>query len=387
MALYDRVVHQSFSASGGNDLAWFWCRDTVAYLKSLGYTTRGSSINGTSGNLFSATPDGVDHWAGLDATQARGASQNTAVWHVLENPTTGHQVCLNLTVTTSAVTVVFAQNKFENAGVWRGGGTSAAVRPADTTSSPAVSRECATGAIALTAPSGATVFRLSVLVRRDGKGFYSYYHPDSGAVAVNQSSAMGTFPMTQVKTGEVNQYMAFVVPQSALALTNGGAGAVWQNTVSSNINYFTGRSGGAGTAFRYLPMAISSGSSPASAGDILGNTNSNDADPDTAKLPMWSIGLWTDGSAPPGSADAHYRGAIPDVFLVTVLSPVVSFCTFNSRKYLVIGAFAFPYGGSVTPRGTDQSGYIIRQTAGVAPPPPDPIVADRKAMNRAYEAI
>ncbi len=386
MALYTSSVYQNVVAADLNELAWLWARNTIAYLKTVGWTTRGSSIDGTSGNAWSATPDTTDRWAGLSLLQARGAGGNTAIWHVIQNTATGLQACILLS-TASAVTMVVSVNKLDNGGVWRGGGTSAAARPADTTSTPAVGRESATGAITPNTPVGSTTYRFNYLARYDGKGFYSYYFPDSGAVSNTLCSVMGMFPTNQVKVGETNPYISMVMTQVAMALTGGGNTSVWSSTPSSHTNWMTGRSGSAGNAYRYRPLSVMASTATAAASDIIGNTFSNDPDPDTAKLPMFSTGIWTDGSAPPGSADAHFRGAVPDVFMVSSLSPVVQFVTFNTMKYIVLGNFAFPYGGLVTPRSTDQTGYILRHTASAAPPPAPPQTTDIKAVNRGFELI
>ncbi len=190
-ALYTPLCNQLSTSLTGTEQRWAMALFTIARLKAdpfFPYSTRGSSRTGSAGTAFSATPDGVDHWTGRTAAEAAAPGAGNVVWHDLEN-SLGHQVlfAVNPTAGQSAWITCFSANKLETAGAWRAGGTSALIRPADTTSTPAAGRELITVSSVAPNPQSINNYYNNIVVRQDGRGFYFYSFRDTTPDASSRS--------------------------------------------------------------------------------------------------------------------------------------------------------------------------------------------------------
>ncbi len=188
---YDFVVNRNDHSATLNSrwtLWWEFAKRLIAELKAHGWTTRGSSRMGTAGTNFSATPNGVDYWAGASVAQVSKVTNDgdQRVWHVLQNTLTGLQFCIEVLPRTEGFRFIVSVNKLESAGAWRGGGTDANTRPTDLVSTPAAGREVSTAFASYSGSlfdgadytANATAgYRFSFVIRQDGKGFYAYYWP------------------------------------------------------------------------------------------------------------------------------------------------------------------------------------------------------------------
>jgi hypothetical protein len=337
------------------DRTWEFCKFIVASLKAMAtapWVTRGSSCDGSLGTAFSATPDGVDRWAGKSIGQAAFNVGIRTVWHVLENTVTGLQVCIVYgAVNSQSSAVVFSLNKFETGGAWRGGGSSANVRPTDTVSSPAAGREIThvNNAPAVSGTGVPQVFRFNCLNRDDGKGFYAYYFPDSGATSITFSLVYGCFPVTAPQT-EDNPYLLLATSYGSLTSPSISStpGSLPSAYTQPNL---IGRKGAAGTLITYYLLQPSSVPS----NFLFGTTQVNDLDPVLAAYPMFPGVAWSDMPA----GGAHFRAGLPDLYQAdTALSPDLN--TWNSKAHIQIGFLAFPYDTTQpTPRGIDRPGFLF----------------------------
>jgi hypothetical protein len=209
---YTATVKQSVTGASTTVLRWncflaWWGKlinDPVAP-----YTVRGTSRNGTLGAAFSATPDGVDYLTGKTQTEVAGAGN--PIWGVLQSSITGHQICFLLGTSSgpvSVITVVYAINKFETGGAWRGGGSGTATRPTDVTSSPTAARELNIAAAGFTPQSTSNEY-WSMFVRKDGKGFIAHLMRDTSPSLTLDGFIMGALPLTDPPAADVNPYVAF----------------------------------------------------------------------------------------------------------------------------------------------------------------------------------
>ncbi len=347
-----------YSSSGtvdsvAGDRTWGFVRFVVASLKAMStapWVTRGSSCNGSSGTAFSATPDGVDRWAGKSVGQASTGGAQT-IWHVLENTVSGLQLIVSYAGATSSLGMqfVFSMNKFESAGVWRAGGTSTSLRPTDTASTPAAGREIAsviTAAI-VTGSLGPQIYRYNVVNRDDGKGAYWYYFPDSLGSAVTLSMAGGFFPFTNPQT-ETNPYMLYNGNYGSLSSNNG---VLVHESPSTTTAFMQGRKGTAGTLLNYAILKLAS--DPGS--PQLAGTSANDLDPVEAAYPLFPNIAWADLP----TNQAHFRCGIPDFYQCNN-SSFPDFNTWNTRSYITLGFGVFPYDpAQPTPRGSDRPGFLF----------------------------
>lgn len=218
---YTHTIKQSLTGASGADLRWGFFLQLIAALHNdpvSPWTTRGSSRNGTAGSAFSATPDGVDHWTGRTVAQA---ANSTVVWHVLQNTATGHQICFLIGTSSGAAsdwTLIFALNKFETGGAWRGGGSSISVRPTDVTSSPTAARELNTLARGFS-PQSTSNYHSNFNVRKDGKGFYAVAWRDVTPDTTNDGFVLGYCPLTTPYVADANPYLAFIGNNATMGST------------------------------------------------------------------------------------------------------------------------------------------------------------------------
>lgn len=366
---YTSIVRESITGATSADLRWAFAKRIVSALKADAvspWVTRGSSRNGTSGIVFSATPDGVDHWAGR--TQTEAASVGNPVWHVLQNVATGHQVCLLLGTTSgpaSSITVVFSLNKLEAAGAWRGGGTSTALRPTDTVSTPAAGRELNTNAGSLTPQSLSNEY-FHLFNRKDGRGFYTMLVRDVTPDASSDGYYGGYFPFNSPFSGDANPYLAF---SGNNAFTN----AVLPFNTNSNGN-FVGRLQD-GTLQEHRSIRI-------------------EDETDTgwlARLNPWTAGYQVHAIAFQSVTTKDVRYWMPDFFICSGTTPVSStLATRDSKKSYRYSSqvaqqwgLVGPWDGSTT-AGTDVpiSKFPAFGTDGEAG-----ASTDNKRINRGLETV
>jgi hypothetical protein len=370
---YTHTVNQSITAPSASELRWAYILAVLAKLKNdpvAPYVVRGSSRNGSSGAAFSATPDGVDRWTGT--TQAATAGAGNPIWIVLQNTLTGHQVCFLLGTSSgpvSVVTVVFAMNKFETGGVWRGGGTGTATRPTDVTSSPVAARELATSGSTGLSPQTLTNQYYNVSVRMDGKGFYASLFRDTTPDLSSDGNFMGYFPLNTPATTDLNPYLAFITNNAGL---NGNSVPPLQG-------------GGSCSMVGRLQDGTSQEHSCMDFGAITSNSYLDQLDP-------WMSAYAMHGVAVRSNTTHAVRLWMPDIFICSGPAPASSnFATRDSKKYFRLtpnnGAGSFgviiPWDGSTT-RGTDVPVFKVPSSI---PDGPVVVSADFKHFNLGLEKI
>jgi hypothetical protein len=352
----DHQVHNETISSTAT-LVWEACRRAVAELKAFPiapWVTRGSSRAGSDGTAFSATPDGVDHWSTRTSAQV-STSGNERIWHVLENTVTGVQVCIEVRPS-SDIRITVSKNKFETAGAWRGGGTDANTRPTDTGSTPAAGREVSTTNItpfvARTAyQAGASGYSISVLNRKDGKGFYFYYwrlpliQDSTGGIGAFSSFAAGVAP-AMASSPDINgdnPYIALYSNSDGLtsALDTGSPPEL------SNGNFRIEGRRPDGTLDSYALRAIAIPTTP---------------EVGSSRYPV-APGLL----ATANGANSVYRGGIPDVWVTGTTDATLPWLTtWNAFAYVKFGRTLWPWDGVTDIGGGTRLGYLLAGSSALA---------------------
>lgn len=318
------------------------------------YICRGSSRNGSLGAAYSATPDGVNRWSGHTQTEIAGAGN--PIWMTLESVKSGHQVCFLLGTASgpvSSIAVIFALNKFESGGAWRGGGTGTATRPTDVTSSPIAARELNTAALGFSPQSVSNEY-FNLWVRKDGRGFYAGLFRDTTPSLTADGFLMGYFPLTEPFAADVNPYLSIV---------------------------------GNNNSFGNATLPFAAGSNVSCVGRLADGTlqehRSMDLDTTTAwldRLSPWQAAYPTYGIAWRAVTSKDVRYWMPDWYVSSGTVPASSdFATRDGKthfKFNPTGAGAFgligPWDGA-TARGTDVPIYYFTNQPvlpPVVPPPP-----------------
>lgn len=374
--------------AGTGDYVWQHAQQLVARLKAMTvapWVTRGSSRVNAAVATFSATPDGVDNWSTLTGTVAQfcGTGSSSSPWHILENPLTGWQVRIQVHPTTAPQTsgyleIAVAKNKFETGGAWRNAGSvTAAIAPADTTSSPTVDREQSSGQdTGSTLPpfdSLNTRYRNVIGNRPDGKGFYSFSMAETPSLSAGNlqfCTVIGTAP--QVLHGD---QAALTTNTQAVfrfigdALTNGcniaspdtAPATTWRMKVRENDGS-TKNCAGLETCFTNGTVVFSGATAAV-------------ADSAYAKLPIGPLAWFSNNTF-------VLRGALPDVWIVP--SSFNSLGSFNLLQYMKIGRFLWPWDGVTSLGGTARVGYFWAPTG---TEPATPGYVDPKAFNRGLEIL
>jgi len=356
---YTITPKQSITGASATILRWNWflamwgglINDPVSP-----WRVRGTSRNGTLGAAYSATPDGVDYLTGKLQTEVAGAGN--PIWGVLENIATGHQVGFLLGTSSgpvSVITVVFALNKFETGGAWRGGGTGTATRPTDVTSSPTAARELNTAGVTFTPQSTSNEY-FYLAVRKDGRGFYSGVYRDTTPDLTADGLLLGYFPLELPHAADLNPYLAFIGNNQ----TFGATPFLFTGTNGSCVGRLQD-----GTLQEHRSMDIDHAS-----------LWLNRLDPWRAAYPVHKIGLRS-----LTTHDARYW--MPDIYICSATVPASSdFATRDGKKSFKYGptdqfGLLVPWDGSTT-SGTDVPIYVFPGCAAcpalpVYPPAP-PVV-------------
>lgn len=359
-------------------LVWEACRRMVAELRAFStapWVTKGSSRKGSAGTAFSATPDGVDHWDSRTSAQV-STSGTERIWQVLENTITGIQVCIEVRPS-SDIRITVAPNKFESGGAWRGGGTDANTRPTDTASSPAAGRESSTTNITPLVSrtaynASATNYSISVVNRKDGKGFYMYYwripliQNSSGGVGAFSSFACGVV-QTLASGPDINPdnlYVAFYANSDGLGASMAVASPPELGT--GNLRIEGRRPDGTLESYGVRAIAVPS-----------------QADAVSGRYPAAPVFLGTaDGT------NTVYRGGLPDVWLAgTNITTLPWLTTWNSFAYVRLGTILFPWDEVTDTTGGTASAYFLAGTTGGSGGGGGSSVLDPKAFNLGLERI
>lgn len=300
-----------------DEMIWRQMKDFKNFILARGWTTRGSSIGS---GLYSATPDGVDHWA--DVAVGVGLNGANRVWHVFESDN-GCQLCVEVNGGggSAGVHFSFSINKFETGGAWRNGGSVAYnVRPTDTASSPASGREIAPTADTEFWPSGFADSRMFFWSRTDHKvvGIGNRYAA-TGATATD-GGLFWLSSLTQPANGDDNPYLM-------LHCAGAGAGFSAGNyTAMAPTENLVGRVGGSLVNFSLVTIGRDS------TNDVM---SSLAADPFTSGEIEVPMVVWTP------TAPKYVRMSIPNLYRIR--SGLSHPNTFNSRTRLIIGEFSFPW--------------------------------------------
>ncbi len=324
------LVNSVSGALSSDEQRWQVVLGVIQTMKGAGWFTRGSSIYGTSGTTFSATPDSTDRWAGKTVLQAIGAG-NFSAWHVLEH-TAGHQACVSFGRGSPIVTTfTVAKNKFETAGAWRNAGSvTANVRPADTTSSPALDREVAgttitpTNFLVITAGLN-TIWHC--IARDDGQTVYCFTENPTAIDSVY--NLWGLAKMSHPSSGNTNPWV--------ILAGRGGDYNTWSSTIT---NVFI-----RGVTPLVASQSYGMTQMYGGAGTVLMSSGAISADPFSGKFRIAPIGLWTDNAGA-----NHTIFTLPDLCSVPIAwahrDPI------NSLQYMKLGGFGFPWDGITSFGGT-----------------------------------
>lgn len=367
------------------------------------WVTRGSSrIDRSNVATYSATPDGVDRWTGFDGPTNLMLNDafdflgfpdgSSVVWHVLENTVSGYQICImaGATNTAPALALILSKNKFETAGTWRAGGTSATVRPTDTASSPAYNREISTGretggvVVSFTFPS-AGVWSQRLCNRPDGRGFY-YWVINGLTETTGNAYMMGTAPVTGTPlTLSYIQNNQIVLHSRQADLDNQA-----MNQASPNTNW----SGGPlNYSIKGMVNAVVKNFGIAQ-WDLVSGTFAgivNGVDPEIGRRGLLPLLLYTESPSP-----GAVRLSLPDVYYssIGISNPATeAFRTHNLEvskprvlAHLGVSRIVFPWPGLDVGAATadNRASYLI--TAGAEEPAPAAIV-DPKKFNLGLEII
>lgn len=346
--LYEGACDQPYIAAGGGtpggqDVRWGFFAQAAASLKGFTgspWITRGSSSIDNSSPTpvthFSSHPDGNDYWSGLNYLQAADAGP---VWHVLENVATGLQVCLYVEPNGgggSTTTIIFAPNKFETGGAWRGGGTSVSDRPTDTTSTPTVGRELATiynpGNFA---PANGTGPIFNIVNRLDGTGFY-IYHWCTGSPITDSCAIYGVGKIPFPHPSDVSPYFA-----------------MWAKETVINQGMYSNDGFSGGYVFRKPDGTLDTLNAlwPGNQGNSLFNNNLLDTPDDfIAAYPAFPTALY--------STLPFIRGTLPSVFVGAGQGEVADRTTWNTKTFFKLGPVFVPWDG-VSTVGGDQPFYEV----------------------------
>jgi hypothetical protein len=347
---------------------WEYLANGVTFLQANGWFTRGSSIDGSAGTLYSSTPDGVDRWAGLTRAQAQGNSN--LIWHVLEHSVSGCQLVIAFSGAGGGLLGFFAwaKNKFEDSGAWRNAGSvTANVRPEDLTSSPASDREVDmdgsdTNFLLPQGGSQAGEYRFSYGTRVDGTGFYFLEFPDGSATpgTSQHGSLMAVFPLLDPATGDTNPFLAFGMRSGVYAHIGFG------DTPSTNPGRVVGRtSGGRRKYCAYTFSAAAAGTG----GSIFSDFNSplKAADPFSGRYRALVMPFWCDTSP------AHMRTTLGDFYAVSnSFAEKQTYLDLDGGRYFRYGDFLLPWGGSANGDHlfepmTTRSGFAVTGGDSTAP--------------------
>lgn len=214
-------------ASDADDIRWniaAWLVHELKHMATAPWVTVGSSRDGNDGisniTVYSATPDGVDHWTGGAAPLTRKQvtthldTSTTTVWHVLRQPLTGVEICIGLDPTTggnvdSSWFLTVAQNGFSTGGVsssWRTAPTGPGYpqRPQDVTSTPVANQEIPTDGRNFL--PGSTTYQIFVANRKDGRGFYAFV--TNNFANGDLKGLISAHQITNPKAGQTNLWLA-----------------------------------------------------------------------------------------------------------------------------------------------------------------------------------
>lgn len=343
----NNFVGQSFEQFQLKIIKWF-----LSTLKSAGWFTRGSSISGSAGHIYSATPDGVDGWTGATDTQIFDGAN--VIWQVLEHPTTGAQICLTWGTATNTLGLIYAKNKFETAGAWR---TSTAVgtRPTDVTSTLAVEREIPLNASPSLRQWNFGINYYHIIARDDGAAAFIYC--DAPGSGVDDPAVMGFAMLRTTNMDDTNPvvtwsasggtaypsyYQGTVTPiESRDTSVIGALHAQWFGVIKATGCFGEFAPGTADLFDSLLPLA-----------DIF-----------DGKGRLGPLTVWSSNSTP-----AYFRGTIPD--LQRAMTAWGNRDLINDKTFIKLGAYAFPWDGQTDMGGAARSAsflaFDVEQTAGGA---------------------
>jgi hypothetical protein len=205
---YYYLNDQYFTANGIDPVDAMYYKNaqqTVANLISSGWTVLGSSRAAD----YSATPDGVDRWAGSDYEAVLGPGGGGQAWFALQSPA-GFQVVIlaHGGGGNSRNAHYISMNGFASGGVWRSSPVNQATRPQDLLSLPDSGREIGVE-FTIRSPQSITVGAVRhFVVRDDGKGYIWVGRVSTDTPTDYQvGDFLALVHITQPVAGDTNPYL------------------------------------------------------------------------------------------------------------------------------------------------------------------------------------
>jgi hypothetical protein len=323
--------------SGGSNISearWFMMKEFLATMKLAGWVTRGSSISGSAGSLYSSAPDGVDRWTGRTVTEAWDGSNG--IWQVLEHGTSHAQVVLTFQLAGMTMALAYAKNKFETGGAWRNV-AAVSTRPTDTVSTPVWEREVPTwgapNTFGVAAFPGTNYYHF--MARDDGANAYAIV--DTPTATTLELNIFGFSKLVTTNTADTNPVITWAARgiDHMIQYSDETTGPIYSRDFDGTLRFRQI----ARIKNRTSPYDLFEGLLPL-------------ADPFNGKGRLGPLAVWATGANP-----KYFRGTIPDVARAMQAwnhrDPV------NSLNYMTFGCFAFPWDGSTSLGGTARTAEFL----------------------------